>query len=81
MDAVPLGEAMVHRNWRYCPIGTIPAHPLGKVAMLLQICQYPLDRVAGEIEGFGYGLDAGPTASNAAGAVVHIDREYAVRQK
>lgn len=56
---------------------------LGKVAMLLQICQCPLDRAAGEIEVSGYGLDAGPTASGAAGAVfeVHINRNRAVRQK
>ena len=56
---------------------------LGKVAMLLQICQCPLDRAAGEVEVFGYGLDAGPTASGAAGAVfeVHINRNRAVRQK
>ena len=51
--------------------------------MLLQICQCPLDRAAGEIEVFGHGLDARPAASGAAGAVfkVHINRNCAVRQK
>ena len=43
--------------------------------MLLQVCQRPFDRAAGEIEVFGYGLDAGPTASGAVGSIleVHID--------
>ena len=51
--------------------------------MLLQICQCPLDRAAGEIEVFGDGLDARPTASCAAGTVfeVHINGNCAVRQK
>ncbi len=51
--------------------------------MLFQIRQCPFDRAAGEAEVFGYGLDAGPTASGAAGAVfeVHINRNRAVRQK
>ena len=51
--------------------------------MLLQVCQCPLDRAAGEIEVSGYGLDAGPAASRAAGAVfeVHINRNCAVWQK
>lgn len=51
--------------------------------MLFQIRQCPFDRAAGEAEVFGYGLDAGPTASGAAGAVfeVHINRKRAVRQK
>ena len=46
-------------------VGAVAGQAL-QIAVLLQLSQSPLDRAAGEIEVFGYGLDAGPAASSAA---------------
>ena len=57
------------------PIGAIPGQ-LGKIAVLLQICQRPLDGAAGEVHISRNRLDPRPAASRAIGPVleVHIDR-------
>lgn len=48
--------------------------------MLLQICQRPLDRVAGKIEIFGYRFDTGPAASRAIGPVFEVHIAYATER-
>ena len=57
------------------PIGTIPGQ-LGKIAVLLQICQRPLDGAAGEVHIPCNRLDPRPAASRAVGPIleIHIDR-------
>ena len=64
------------------PIGAI-AGQLGKIAVLLQICQRPLDGAAGEIHISRNRLDTGPAASRAIGPIleVHIDGYRPGRQK
>ena len=64
------------------PIGTIPGQ-LGKIAVLLQICQCPLDGAAGEVHISRNRLDPWPTASRAIGPIfeVHIDGYSPGRQE
>ena len=64
------------------PIGTIPGQ-LGKIAVLLQICQRPLDGTAGEIHISRNRLDTRPAASRTIGPIleVHIDGYSPGRQK
>ena len=56
------------------PVGTIPGQ-LGKITVLLQVRQRPLDGAAGEVHISRNRLDPRPTASRAIGPVleVHID--------
>ena len=55
------------------PIGTVSGQ-LGKIAVLLQICQRPLDGATGEVHISRYRLNPWPAASRAIGPVfeVHI---------
>ena len=64
------------------PIGAIPGQ-LGKIAVLLQIRQCPLDGAAGEIHISRNRLDPRPAASRAVGPIleVHIDGYSSGRQK
>ena len=64
------------------PIETIPGQ-LGKIAVLLQICQRPLDGTAGEIHISRNRLDTRPAASRTIGPIleVHIDGYSPGRQK
>ena len=64
------------------PIGAIPGQ-LGKIAVLLQIRQCPLDGTAGEIHISRNRLDSRPAASRAIGPVleVHINGYSPGRQK
>ena len=64
------------------PIGAVSGQ-LGKIAVLLQIRQCPLDGAAGEIHISRNRLDPRPTASRAIGPVleVHIDGYSPGRQK
>ena len=64
------------------PIWAIPGQ-LGKIAVLLQICQRPLDGAAGEVHISRNRLDPRPAASRAIGPVleVHIDGYSPGRQK
>ena len=64
------------------PVGTIPGQ-LGKIAVLLQICQRPLDGTAGEIHISRNRLDTRPAASRTIGPIleVHIDGYSPGRQK
>ena len=64
------------------PIGAIPGQ-LGKIAVLLQICQRPLDGTAGEVHISRNRLDPRPAASHAIGPIleVHIDGYSPGRQE
>lgn len=64
------------------PIGAVSGQ-LGKIAVLLQICQRPLDGAAGEVHISRNRLDTGPAASRAIGPVleVHIDGYSPGRQE
>ena len=64
------------------PIGTVSGQ-FGKIAVLLQIRQCPLDGTAGEIHISRNRLDTGPAASRAIGPVfeVHIDGYSPGRQE
>ena len=64
------------------PIGAIPGQ-LGKIAVLLQIRQCPLDGAAGEVHISRNRLDPRPAASRAIGPIleVHIDGYSPGRQK
>lgn len=64
------------------PIGTVTGQ-LGKVSVLLQIRQCPLDGAAGEIHVLGNRLNSRPTASCTSGSIleVHIDGHSSGRQK
>ena len=64
------------------PIGAVSGQ-FGKIAVLLQICQRPLDGTAGEIHISRNRLDTGPAASRAIGPVfeVHIDGYSPGRQE
>ena len=64
------------------PIGAVSGQ-LGKIAVLLQIRQCPLDGAAGEIHISRNRLDPRPAASRAVGPIleVHIDEYSSGRQK
>lgn len=64
------------------PVGAVSGQ-FGKIAVLLQIRQCPLDGAAGEIHVFRYRLDPRPAASRAIGPVleVHINGYSPGRQK
>lgn len=64
------------------PIGAVSGQ-LGKIAVLLQIRQCPLDGAAGEIHISRNRLDTGPAASRAIGPIfeVHIDGYSPGRQE
>ena len=53
------------------PIGAIPGQ-LGEIAVLLQICQRPLDGTAGEVHISRNRLDPRPAASRAIGPILEI---------
>ena len=57
------------------PVGAVSGQ-LGKIAVLLQICQRPLDGAAGEVHIPCNRLDPRPAASRAVGPIleIHIDR-------
>ena len=58
------------------PVGAVSGQ-FSEIAVLLQICQRPLDRAAGKIEIFGYRFDTGPAASRAIGPVFEVHIAYA----
>ena len=64
------------------PIGAVSGQ-LGKIAVLLQICQCPLDSAAGEVHISRNRLDSRPTASRAIRPIleVHIDGYSPGRQE
>lgn len=64
------------------PVGTIPGQ-LGKITVLLQVRQRPLDGTAGEIHISRNRLDTGPAASCTIGPIleVHINGYSSGRQK
>ena len=64
------------------PVGAIPGQ-LGKITVLLQVRQRPLDGAAGEIHISRNRLDTGPAASCTIGPIleVHINGYSSGRQK
>ena len=57
------------------PVGAVSGQ-FGKIAVLLQIRQCPLDGAAGEIHVFRYRLDPRPAASRTIGPILEIGRAH-----